>query len=43
MDYPPQRLKPQLFLLLTDGLKAVPFTDAALSFSKVALAGVCAY
>jgi hypothetical protein len=22
----PQRLKPQLFFLLTDGLKAVPFT-----------------
>jgi hypothetical protein len=40
MDCLPQRLKPQLFLLLTDGLKAVPFRDAALLFSRVAAAGV---
>jgi hypothetical protein len=35
MDYLPQRLKPQFFLLSTDGVKAVPFTDAALCFLKL--------
>jgi hypothetical protein len=31
----PHRLKPRLFFLLTDGLKAVPFTDVALLFLKL--------